>query len=280
MLSKTVTELYGGRANVAELGSGTALTKSRAGVLFPSQSTLPSLIGIEVEIEQAGNPGAADETFWRAVPDNSLRNGIELVSYPLNSPQVYKALAALDIFFTMNVRSVFSHRCSNHVHINVSNCTKEQLLVMVGFYLTVEGLFFDTFFPTRKGNNYCYPLVSTQLEIGDISRDNLSRDVWKYAAINLYHLRDYGTIEFRQHPGTKDVTKLLEWIKTISNIYTYGTTTRLDEFLTVLKELNTTSGYHEYVRKALPDWPYPIDADSMYDGVTAAKYFLMTKGYD
>src|SRR5690606_20552787 len=134
--------------------------------------------------------------LWRVIPDNSLRNGIELVSYPLKGKSLYYALADLHRFFHKNQKANFSHRCSMHVHMNVSDVTYEQLLVMTAFYLTVEGIFFDTFFRTRKGNNYCYPLVATQLEQSDLEKGQLSRDVWKYAAVNMYHLRDYGTMEF------------------------------------------------------------------------------------
>lgn len=279
MHGKTLKALYGGGGALALYGEPKRETVAYASRLFSGSHSFPTAVGIEVEIERATRTGIVDQALWRVIPDASLRDdGIELVSAPLQGQEILNALANLNQFYQGNPRAQFSHRCSIHVHIDVQKMTYEQLLVFMGFYLTVEDVFFAVFFPDRKGNNYCFPLVSTQLTQRNIERDQLTREVWKYAAVNLYHLRDFGTLEFRQNPGTKDVNQLLAWIKTIHNIYEYARKTPLKEFLTVLNDLNTTSGYTEYIRGVLPDWQYPIEPDNMYDAVTAAKYFLNRKG--
>lgn len=281
MYSKTIKSIYGGGGALTLHDNPRKESVQNAIKLFGSElrHEFPTAVGIEVEIEQATRFGSVDEAYWRTIPDTSLRNdGVELVSAPLQQRQIFEALANLQKFYEANPRSEFSHRCSIHVHVDVQKMTYEQLLVMIGFYLTAEGIFFDSFFPDRKGNNYCFPLTSVQLTQKDIQKRALRREVWKYAAVNLYHLTDFGTLEFRQHPGTKNINDLLAWIKTIHNIVTYAQRTPLKEFLTTLNELNTTSGYTEYVRAVLPDWAHPIEPGNIYDSVTAAKYFLHQKG--
>jgi hypothetical protein len=279
MYSQTVTKLYGCLPEMLKYGIPLEETRLHARKMFSRESPLfPTATGIEVEIEDVRNP-TVDPGLWRFTNDSSLRNGIELISHPLENGEILSALSALDIFYKRNSGAVFSHRCSIHIHLNVSQITYEQLIVMLGFYLTVENLFFAAFFPHRKGNNYCYPLANTQMTQNDISRRRLSRETWKYAAVNCYHLMDFGTLEFRQHPGTKDVFQLLTWIKTLQNIFTYAQETKLDDFKEVLWGLNTSSGYTEYVRRALPDWTVPVEPDHMYDAVTAAKYFI-SKGVE
>lgn len=273
MYSHTVEAVYRSRPMVLELPHVAYTSKVAAREKFPFKYRTPTTIGIEVEIENvSGSP--IDETRWHVERDASLRNGIELISYPLRDNEVLEALGGLSVWFDSNPLSVFSHRCSNHIHVDVTKLTYEQLLVFIGFYLTAENLFFDAFFPTRKGNNYCFPLNNTTLTQESIKRENLIVEIWKYAALNLYHLKDYGTVEFRHHPGTKDVEDLFSWIKTCLAIYDFAKRTKMPEFKEMLAGLNTSSGYSEYIRKALPDWRHPINADQMYDSVTAAKYFI------
>src|SRR5690606_34484757 len=128
-----------------------------------------------------------------------------------------------------------------------------------------------------KGNAFCVPLTSYNIERAHLHRSNLSKDTWKYAAINLYHLRDYGTLEFRHHPGTRDVKAILGWIRTIEDIYNFAKKTKHTDMMDILMDLNTSSGYVEFVRAGLPHWEFPIEADQMYDSVTAAKFFLSSK---
>ncbi len=275
MLNKTVKQLYGCNPKLYAFDDVASVTKGYAKELFGKQvGPTPAHIGIEVEIEHAENYDMLDRALWRIESDGSLRNGMELITCPVRDENLYYALASLDSFFNANREAEFSHRCSMHIHINAASMTYEQLVVFMGFYLTVENIFFDAFFPHRKGNNYCYPLTNVELTTDDLDKSRLSKEVWKYAALNAANLRTYGTLEFRQHCGTKSVEQLLVWIKTILNIYNYAQKTSLKEFTAALYELNTTSGYNEYVRRALPDWNVPISTDNMYDSVTAAKYFL------
>lgn len=242
--------------------------------LFRDKYSFPARVGIEVELENIQN-GTIDPNLWRLVPDNSLRNkGYEAVSYPLAGNEILLALAALHLWYEKNPKSEFSHRCSIHVHLEAVELTMEQLYVLVGTYMSVENLIFNSLFPTRKGNNYCFPLNNVLLEKQDLDRVRLNKETWKYAALNLYHLRDFGTLEFRHHPGTKSVHELLKWIQILGNLYTWAQKTSLKDFKTLLMNLNTTSEYMEYVHQALPNLSAKVCTDDMYHAVTAAKVFV------
>lgn len=243
--------------------------------LFPNACVLPTHIGIEVELERVAFPFEIDHNYWNVVADQSLRNqGFEAVSKPLHPGEVSTALTALDFWFQANPISEFSHRCSIHVHLDCTKLTVEQLYVLIGTYICVENLFFKELFPTRKGNAYCFPLNGLLLRHEDIQRKSLTKDVWKYAALNLYHLKDYGTLEFRHHPGTKDVRDIMKWIQILCDLYNYAQKTPFKLFKTLLMSLNTTSEYMDLVTSAIPSLPAKFEVQDIYHAVTTAKVLL------
>lgn len=253
------------------LASG--LTKLQSNYVYPTT------YGIEVEIENV-NPNTNSlpclGPMWQAVTDGSLRdNGIELVSVPLRPSGINNALAYLNAFFLAAPDSRYSHRCSIHVHLGIANLTQDQLEILIALYLSVENAIFSVMFPDRMGNPFCFPLRD-----GDITAEftrqqqNLQEDVCKYAALNLYHIRDYGTIEFRHHHGTKDIAALQKWLILLGELYTTAATSSKKSVIKALSEVNNTSSYAEFILGIMPSWFGSVDRRMMYNGITASKHFL------
>ena len=190
------------------------------------------------------------------------------------APQLREAIEQRGLEPVPRGRRRVQHRGRRANRLEAVELTMEQLYVLVGTYMSVENLIFNSLFPTRKGNNYCFPLNNVLLEKHDLDRVRLNKETWKYAALNLYHLRDFGTLEFRHHPGTKSVHELLKWIQILGNLYTWAQKTSLKDFKTLLMNLNTTSEYMEYVHQALPNLSAKVCTDDMYHAVTAAKVFV------
>ena len=50
----------------------------------------------------------------------------------------------------------------------------------------------------------------------------------RYCKINIFPFRNYGTVEFRQHPGTLDPDEIINWVRflrsfvTLTNEHTIG----------------------------------------------------------
>jgi hypothetical protein len=213
--------------------------------------------------------------LWTATKDGSLKvKGIEYVSKPIKDYNIPYALADLENVWKCNKKSVFSHRCSIHVHLDAHKLSYEQLLVLVGFYLSIEHVLFANLFPNRLGNAYCFPLSDVGLTKEMIGIKYMKPETFKYAALNLFRLTDYGTLEFRHHPGTKDGHELMHWLEILFSIYKFGQNTSLKEFEEKLMNLNTTSYYHEYIKEVFPFWNADVTRREMYNAVTAAKLFI------
>jgi hypothetical protein len=239
--------------------------------------TVPTAIGIEIEIERVTKLTAM--SFWRAEADGSLRDdGWEFITPPLEGPNVYYAVEEFyNKFLKDNTNAHFTHRCSIHVHLNVSNLTVGQLRALYATYMTLEDLFFKLVAPERKGNSYCYPVSDAFLSWEELSPDHLS-EAYKYMAVNPHHLRDYGTIEFRHHGGTKEKKELMNWIDTITQLYKFVTLVEPEEIEKMIMGLNTTSKYYDFCLQALGSKFQQFNNVSLYDAmrnnVTTAKVFL------
>lgn len=236
---------------------------------------LPTECGIEVELEKVkGYHGM----FWKQEKDGSLKDkGAEFITFPLKSELVPYALAEYVDILKHNNQSVFSHRCSIHVHINVSKLTVGQLRALLATYLVLENYYFNMVNADRKGNSYCYPLVDARLTWENCQPHKIS-DHFKYAALNIHHLRDYGTLEFRHHGGTKNPLDLFRWIQVIMQLYSYVNKRTLEEIEEAIMGLNAESNYLEFMVDVMEKNQtlfFGMDHHKMMrNNVTAAKLFL------
>lgn len=242
---------------------------------IPDYST-PTEVGIEVELEQIKNP--APIHLWQAIKDGSLKDaGMEYVSIPVKDQNLVYAIEDMGNVYKANPDCVFSHRCSIHVHINVSRLTVGQLRALIATYLVVEGLFFKLVDPIREGNSYCYPMADMCLTWERLTPGNLS-DQFKYCALNPHHLRDFGTLEFRHHGGTKDKTELLNWVETILQLYRFVEKYNPFEIETSINNLNTVSHYSDFCKdvfeKKFSQFNDVVLYKYLRNNVTAAKVFI------
>ena len=139
--------------------------------------------------------------------------------------------------------------------MGVSYLTIEQLITLVSAYIAAEKLFFnlsgaDAF---RHNNSYCFPIVGSGATCDILTRGSIcsteSLKKYKYCALNVYHLRDYGTLEFRHHPGTKDIDELRAWMNAIGALHTYASNTPLAVHVKNLQEVSKTKDYPTFIER-------------------------------
>jgi len=187
-------------------------------------------IGIEVELE--GLPKTAFKNnlkYWEFRQDGSLRDYVgratELVSSRMFGKDILNALDELNTFGTKFTPSL-SERTSIHIHLDVRNLSKEQVLTLVFVYLIYEQMYFAMAGMERKNSNFCVPLSKTIHELSNIAKTFSKRtgeedlhyylgEFSKYSALNLRAIRKFGTLEFRHYPGEFRKNKILEWINAI-----------------------------------------------------------------
>lgn len=240
------------------------------------------IVGIELEIERfhcnpGSNIGRDEARFWTRTGDDSLKDsGIELISTPVQGPNIDYALLELEDILTKQTKQVhyFNHRCSMHVHINVSNLEMGQLHKLYVTYAMLEPYFFAWCDKDRRNNTFCVPLYIQQANWESLFvnlNTKESKRALKYLALANNHLEDYGTIEFRHMHGTKDMKLIRRWITMIQKLFKYATNERNPT--PVPYETDTQDLAQRVFNTLLPVIP-PYDSSTMPHATNAA--YLLT----
>lgn len=167
--------------------------------------------------------------YWKIVTDATVsRNtysdpiGGELVSPPMRGEDAFVQLRkVLFVLNQMNGVRV-DVDCGVHVHLSWADMTIDHVKNVVKRYGDFEEQIDSFVPPSRRGdaNQWCYsvkpssrrgyPLSSIQAAT---RLGQLPRIASKYHKISLAKITEYGTVEFRQHAGSTDSTKIGNWIK-------------------------------------------------------------------
>jgi len=199
------------------------------------------LIGIEFEIEgfKLHSINYTDFSLLEFKSDGSLRdNGVEIVTLPVLGEDIVLALQELkQVLSTCTSTPYCSARCGLHVHVDMRDCTTEQLLKVLCVYSIMEALLLDYCGDNRGDNPYCVPLVDCLAENPVYKHlfypkkeyiQNGLQGTKKYTALNILPLNALGTIEFRLHKGTLDIEEVLQWVNMLLNLVNYAVTTEKD----------------------------------------------------
>jgi biotin operon repressor len=166
-----------------------------------------------------GNRSAASNE-WKATYDGSVSNGFELVSPPLECTlenlNLIKRICEL-----LNDAGVDTDRkCGLHVHIDAADLSAQHIANVYNRYLDNENIF-DSFMPlSRRGssNQYCRSLNQDgRLSVVGNAQSTTAQRRDRYRKVNLCSFVKYGTIEFRQHSGTVNGSKIVNWIKLLQH---------------------------------------------------------------
>jgi hypothetical protein len=158
------------------------------------------------------------EGYFKFVPDGSLRgeNNIECVSPILkDNPDGFDKLkTALDVL--NNAGAGVNKSCGLHVHVGVSEYTTQEIVNIYKNYQKLEHIIDSFMAPSRRGDTcrwayslqrYDYDGCNTVSDIAAIM--NFDR----YHKVNPMAYDRHRTVEFRQHQGSVDYTKISMWAK-------------------------------------------------------------------
>ena len=189
-------------------------------------------VGIELEYENCGRiRDHWDRQYWSMVHDPSLRNrGMEFVSGVLKPKDLYAAYNEVKRYIEEGHVSA-TKRCGVHVHLNASDLTYREVWNLLTLYALMEPTIFKQFADGREMSHFCVPMwANTHWVLGladDVRRLRSPRAGHnqfnvhrcnKYSAINTAPLTILGSIEFRQHPATKDMRRVHKWISLLLRI--------------------------------------------------------------
>ncbi len=204
--------------------------------------------GIRVQVEGYNHTDHTDH--WKLVTDSSLsgNNTFELVSPILHGEQgveeVEKVCWVLDL-----CNAKVNESCGLHIHMDAANFNLSTWKNLILTYKRLEKVI-DNFMPrSRRNNRFCKRLTEiTETTIKNATSINGLRSAFshnRYHKINLEAYARHNTVEFRQHGGTTNFTKMSAWIHFLAKMITFaqegavqqGTTLQNIPFLTDTEKL-------------------------------------------
>lgn len=165
---------------------------------------------------------------FKFVPDASLHgaNPIECVSPVLKGINGKKALKTA--CQTLNAAgATVNSSCGLHVHIGAADLSGEQYVNVFVNYQMLESIINKFMAPSRRNGRWAKSIAQYNLRNlrsqAEVARMLGSR----YHAVNAESYARHRTIEFRQHGGSTDFTKIFNWVNFCGKLVNWSKTNRL-----------------------------------------------------
>ena len=164
---------------------------------------------------------------WKLVTDASLsgNNTFELVSPILQGEAGLQELQKVCwVLEYCNVK--VNNSCGLHIHMDAADFTIETWRNLAITYRRLEPVI-DGFMPSNRRNNiYCKTLSNiSESRIREAQNITQLRSAFgnaRYHKLNLEAYARHRTVEFRQHGGTTNFTKMENWIRFAANMITFA----------------------------------------------------------
>lgn len=155
---------------------------------------------------------------WRVVTDGSVPGGAEVVSPILSGDEGLENLRRVVRALKAAGASV-DNRCGFHVHVDAKDLETVEIINAVARYAQHEALIDGFMAPRRRGerSQWCHGMssVATTLLNGYYNQES-NELVYlinsRYYKLNIAAFVRHGTLEFRQHAGTMNINKMVNWI--------------------------------------------------------------------
>ena len=181
--------------------------------------------GIRVEVEGYNHTDHTDH--WKLVTDSSLSGNdtFELVSPILHGEQGLEELEKVCWVLDLCNAKV-NDSCGLHVHMDAAEFDLQTWKNLVITYKRLENVI-DHFMPrSRRNNTFCGPLTTiSETIINQASNIGELRAAFnhnRYHKVNLEAYARHRTVEFRQHGGSTNFTKMSAWIHFLAKMITFA----------------------------------------------------------
>lgn len=181
--------------------------------------------GINVAVEGYNHTDHRDH--WKLVTDSSLSGNqtFELVSPILHGEQGLEELEKVCWVLDLCDAKV-NDSCGLHIHMDAVDFDMPTWRNLAITYKRLEGVI-DGFMPrSRRNNRYCKGLASiSEATIRNAQTITDLRRAFRndrYHKVNLEAYARHQTVEFRQHGGTTNFTKMSAWIHFLAKMITFA----------------------------------------------------------
>lgn len=197
-----------------------------------------------INVHSEGYNHTDNRRYYKLVSDASIHgeNPVECVSPILKGAAGMDSLRA--VCNALNECGARVNKSTGlHVHFDASGISEAHFCNIIKNYRYVERAV-DSFMPdSRRANNNIYCKSMSHLYRlnwidGIESRDELIRYIdTRYYKVNVLAFQRHGTIEFRQHSGTTDFTKIERWIFFLRKLIAYSEKNRIEQVCHTVEEI-------------------------------------------
>lgn len=173
--------------------------------------------------------------YWKVTTDSTA--GYEVVSPILDGEAGLEQIVKVcEVLNTLGCK--VDKSCGLHVHVDAHGLSNEQIGTIFLSYARWEAIFDSLVAPSRRDdeNSYCGSLDKALGYVNRFRVDprNAAEDIWgdhqmRYKKVNLKALLRHGTIEFRQHQGTTNAEKIVNWVVLLLGFVEKASTCRLNK---------------------------------------------------
>lgn len=178
-----------------------------------------AICGLNIKQEQLNH---ITKPHWKLVSDHSVQSTIKDFDgcNELVSPVLMGRAGLNEIKLVCNVLIKLgckvNQRCGLHVHHSLKHRNiKDAVRIAkntVFIYHKYKDIFGKMMPHSRRRNHYCQWWTKEELDNLLMATDKIHTDN-RYRVINWKAFAKHKTLEFRQHPGTLDPRKIINWIK-------------------------------------------------------------------
>lgn len=183
-----------------------------------------------------------DINRFKLVPDGSIQgyNPAECVTPALdgNTNGFAQLKACCDALNLSGAQANYS--CGLHVHIGAAGMTGEQYVNVFKNYQRLEAVIDSFMARSRRGSNCQW---AHSLRGHDFNNCHNVDDVVlefngdRYQKVNPCSYGRHKTIEFRQHQGSTNYTKIKNWVNFCAKLVAYSMNNVLDSYITSIDEI-------------------------------------------
>lgn len=194
---------------------------------------LEHFVNTEIDIRDGYHVFSDIVDYWKIIDDCSC--GLEIVSPILQGNPGLEAITKV-VNNLQKAGARVDDNCGLHVHIGVGHLSVDHIRNIVKRYANNEH-HIDTIMPfsRRKSKNIFCRSIRSKIDTDTLDNAKCVLDLAtaqngdRYYKINLLSFQDYGTIEFRQHPGTLDPVEITNWVKFIRSFVTLTNEHTIDD---------------------------------------------------
>lgn len=219
--------------------------------------TASEVTGMSYQYE--GYNHADGHSYFKFVTDASVcgENAIECVS-PVMAGTSGKSTLKCAVDTLNRAGAAVNRSCGLHVHIGATHLTQKQYANVFNNYFYLESLIDRFMAPSRRrdSNSYCRSLSdhSALTRCETVSDVQYTLDNDRYHKINPMSYDRHKTIEFRQHQGTTDYKKILNWVMFCGKLVEWSKKNRFTANVTSVDELPfLTAAEKKFFNKRIAD---------------------------